>query len=96
MQILLRNSTTSEPEPLEIPGCGRRCAVQRMFELYEPVLPTGEWTEECALPNGTTANNETIEARSSANRMLTACVRGFGWTLVVSLLTVVWSNICRV
>lgn len=32
---------------MTIPHCGTLCPLERMFELYADMLPTGTWEEEC-------------------------------------------------
>lgn len=51
VQIVFRNSTTDDPQPLEIPSCGALCPLSRMFELYAAILPNGTYAEECQLPS---------------------------------------------
>lgn len=45
VQIFYKN-TTAVLEPLHIPGCGRSCSLQQMYELYANVLP-GNFEDEC-------------------------------------------------
>lgn len=45
VQIFYKNST-NEPGPIEIPGCGFSCPLEKMFEIYDEVIP-GDWVEEC-------------------------------------------------
>lgn len=47
VQVFYRN-TTAEPKPLDLPGCGTSCPLDKMFEIYKDVLPVN-WEEECAL-----------------------------------------------
>lgn len=39
-------NTTSEPEPMAIPNCGKRCPLNQMFDVYSDVLPDN-WNREC-------------------------------------------------
>lgn len=51
VQLFYKNTTDASPtalQPLAIPRCGTSCALSRMYELYEPVLP-GDFEEECRL-----------------------------------------------
>jgi lysosomal acid phosphatase len=41
-------NTSAEPEAMYIPNCGQRCPLDKMFELYEAVLPV-DWEQECQL-----------------------------------------------
>lgn len=47
VQVFYKNST-GEPQPLDLPGCGTSCALDKMFEVYKPVLPV-DWEKECSL-----------------------------------------------
>ncbi|KAL3270774.1 hypothetical protein HHI36_021300 [Cryptolaemus montrouzieri] len=46
IEVYLRNSTTSPPHLLTIPGCQSFCPLDRLIELTAPVIP-GNWEEEC-------------------------------------------------
>lgn len=48
VQVFYKNTTAPTVEPMVIPQCGTSCALSRMYELYEPVLP-GDFEEECRL-----------------------------------------------
>lgn len=49
MRILFRNSSFGAiATPLFIPGCGWQCPIERMYELYEKVLPSRTYAGECA------------------------------------------------
>lgn len=41
-------NTTAEPFLMSIPGCGKQCPLERMYELYNDVLP-GDWDAECGM-----------------------------------------------
>lgn len=47
VQVFYKN-TTAEPMPLDLPGCGTSCPLEKMFEIYKDVLPVN-WEEECTL-----------------------------------------------
>lgn len=53
VQIYYRNTTkmTNLP-PLEIPGCGTKCPLTDLYNLYSDVLPTQSFEEECVLRDG--------------------------------------------
>lgn len=40
---------THDAVGLEVPNCGMLCPLERMFELYEHVVPRGSFEEECAV-----------------------------------------------
>lgn len=50
LQIFYRNTTTETPKALNIPNCGCMCPLSKMFELYDDVLPDGDFETECRLP----------------------------------------------
>ncbi|XP_020798569.1 prostatic acid phosphatase isoform X2 [Drosophila serrata] len=45
VSIFYKN-TTSEPLPLDIPGCGPSCPLKKLTALYQDVLPI-DWEHEC-------------------------------------------------
>lgn len=47
VQVFYKN-TTDEPEPIDLPGCGTSCSLDKMFEIYKEVLPVN-WEDECTL-----------------------------------------------
>lgn len=47
VQAFYKNST-AEPQALDLPGCGTSCDLDKMFEVYKPVLPV-DWEKECSL-----------------------------------------------
>lgn len=47
VQVFYKN-TTSDPEPLNLPGCGTSCPLDKMFEVYKSVLPV-DWEKECRM-----------------------------------------------
>lgn len=36
-------------EPLYIPNCGQRCPLNKIFEMYQDILPTEDFDTECRL-----------------------------------------------
>lgn len=47
VQVFYKNST-AEPTPLDLPGCGTSCPLEKMFQIYKEVLPVN-WERECTL-----------------------------------------------
>uniref|UniRef100_A0A182HT87 acid phosphatase n=1 Tax=Anopheles arabiensis TaxID=7173 RepID=A0A182HT87_ANOAR len=45
---LFYKNTTGEPYRLVVPGCDARCPLERMFEIYDNILPQ-DWEAECQL-----------------------------------------------
>lgn len=39
-------TTSEDPAPMEIPGCGIQCPLTKMYELYKDVIPQ-DWQAEC-------------------------------------------------
>lgn len=53
VQIFYRNSTqTNILPPIDIPNCGTKCPLNKMFELYDNILPKNTFDEECMLRDG--------------------------------------------
>lgn len=40
--------------PLNIPGCGSKCPLATLYQLYRDVLPTQSFDDACKLRNGET------------------------------------------
>lgn len=47
IKIFYKNTSTVAI-PIEIPNCGFACPLDKMYQLYDPVLPSN-WNEECKL-----------------------------------------------
>lgn len=47
VSVFYKNSP-DEPKPLEIPGCGTSCPLDRMYQLYKDIIPE-DWATECKL-----------------------------------------------
>lgn len=50
LQIFYRTTPTEAPKLLSIPKCGPVCPLSKMFDLYDKVLPEGDFETECKLP----------------------------------------------
>lgn len=50
LQIFYRNTTIETPEPLYIPNCGTTCPLSKLFQLYNDILPSGDFEAECKVP----------------------------------------------
>ena len=44
-----RNATTTEATPLYVPDCGYSCPLEKLYRLYDDILPKGDIAEECGL-----------------------------------------------
>lgn len=50
VRLLYKNSTEpGQITQLDIPNCGMKCPLQKLYELYDQILPNKSHTEECAL-----------------------------------------------
>lgn len=48
VQIFYKNPTSENPDPVEIPNCGIKCPLNRLFDLYSEIL-TSDPDTECRL-----------------------------------------------
>jgi lysosomal acid phosphatase len=68
VQIFYKN-TTAEPKPLDIPGCGTSCPLDKIFEIYEKVLPI-DWEKECNCPSCAINGDNNILVSLAASLLL--------------------------
>lgn len=52
VQIFYKNSTETNIPAMEIPKCGTKCPLNKMYELYDEILPKNSFEEECQLREG--------------------------------------------
>lgn len=53
VQLFYKNSTeTGDISLLEIPKCGPKCPLKKIYELYDRILPKRNHDEECASRDG--------------------------------------------
>lgn len=52
VEIVYRNSTETDGIPLEIPNCGVKCPLQKLYHLYAKILPTKSFDTACELHTG--------------------------------------------
>lgn len=38
-------------EPLSIPNCGKKCPLEKLYEIYKDILPTEDFDTECHVPD---------------------------------------------
>lgn len=50
IEIVYRNSSEENPLPLNIPMCGTKCSIEKFYEIYEKIIPTANFEEECEIP----------------------------------------------
>ncbi|XP_055296463.1 prostatic acid phosphatase-like [Sitodiplosis mosellana] len=49
IQMFYRKSDVEKPSPLNIPNCGEKCTLDRLYELYSELIP-GDFETECRWP----------------------------------------------
>lgn len=49
IQIFYRKSDVENLSPLNIPNCGTKCSLNRLYELYSDLIP-GDFETECKWP----------------------------------------------
>lgn len=52
MQFFYKNSTDEYLAPLNIPSCGTKCPIEKFYEIFKDLIPTGSYDEECQLKAG--------------------------------------------
>lgn len=48
MQIVYKKGNEDEGTVLNIPECGEKCPLEKMYQLYDKILPQQSFEEECA------------------------------------------------
>lgn len=54
VQIFYKNSTVTNVPPMEIPYCGVKCPLPKLYEIYSGILPSQDYDTGCALHDGET------------------------------------------
>lgn len=49
IKIFYRKAPTKNVLPLYIPKCGYKCSLEKILKLYEAVIPTKSYDEECQI-----------------------------------------------
>lgn len=52
VQIFYKNSTQVNIPAMEIPGCGTKCPLSKMYDLFDDILPKNSFEVECKLRDG--------------------------------------------
>lgn len=52
VQIFYKNSDEPNVPALNIPGCGTKCSLKKLYDLYAIMLPKKNFDYECTLKNG--------------------------------------------
>lgn len=47
IQLFYRNTSVENPQPLNIPSCGPKCTIEQFRKIYETVIPSRDFKEEC-------------------------------------------------
>lgn len=53
-------------KPLFIPNCGEKCPLEKLYEIYNDILPTQDFETECRLPE-TTEYTKIVSVHSRSN-----------------------------
>ena len=64
VQLFYKNSTATDIPALEIPNCGQKCALEKLYELYRDIIPTQSFEKECELRDGETLPDGILENNS--------------------------------
>lgn len=54
VQIFLKNSTSTNVPALKIPNCGIRCPLNKLYEIFDDILPEQDFDDGCRLRDGET------------------------------------------
>lgn len=54
VKLLYKNPKQANVLPLTFPDCDEKCPLDKLFKLYNDILPTQSFEEECALRDGET------------------------------------------
>lgn len=57
VQLFYRTDNSEIIPPIEIPKCGTKCPLDKLFELYKDVLPTDNETIDSFCLNNSTDNS---------------------------------------
>lgn len=49
VQMFYRKSDEERPKPLNIPGCGEKCPLDKFREMCKKFIPKGDIDSECRL-----------------------------------------------
>lgn len=48
VQLYYRTDNEEDPEPIKIPGCGRKCTIDELHKIYRDIIPD-DFDSECSL-----------------------------------------------
>lgn len=63
VQFFYKNSTETNIPPIDIPGCGTKCPLTKLYDIYKNILPTRDFKDECAI-----SGDQQLEANNSLGK----------------------------
>lgn len=64
IQLFYKNST-EDPMPLFIPSCGVMCPMRKFREIYDRIIPIGNFDEECHMEDETSGFEMDVDDENS-------------------------------
>lgn len=89
IQISYKNST-GDPIPMNIPSCGTMCPIDVFCDIYDEIIPTSDFEEECRFDEEPTGSDADADEYSKILDLITFYRRNnFLWYVLVlgSLMT---------
>lgn len=50
VQLYYRTANEENPLPMNIPGCGEKCSLDQLYDIYKDIIPR-DFDSECDLPD---------------------------------------------
>lgn len=60
MQIAYKRGNEDEETVLNVPDCGEKCPLEKMYKLYDKILPQKTFEEECQFGLKNVLSNNTF------------------------------------
>lgn len=73
IKMFYRNSTVEDLSPLNIPGCGTNCPLNKIFQIYKDILPEEDFNTECKVPVLTMTYEEANLNGSGIGKAIQVC-----------------------
>lgn len=70
VEIFYKSYRGDDPVPLEpisIPNCGQKCSLEKLYVVYQDILPTKDYDDECHVPQIVQLIKSTTEKVAFAN-----------------------------
>lgn len=70
MEIFYKNYRGDDPvplKPLSIPNCGKKCPLDKLYEVYKDIIPTKDFEVECHVPDEVKTAENTIKVTSGSS-----------------------------